>query len=244
VYVTDTGNKRISVFEPDGSVVESFGGEGMDEGQFSEPTSLAFDPETGDLFVADLWNTRVQRFDADGNFILEWPVDGWDSTEPAHKAYIAVGPGSVVAVSDPEASRVWVYTNDGTVLAKLDFLQDSLGLDQPVGVAFDAQGRIYVASSNSGVITRYAALPEVLKAAGLPADAGEDDEGAADDAAAADEETGDDDVPAEGVEGAEDVESGESEGAEEGSAGDDAEGGAGAEEGDTAPTESDAGTEG
>ncbi len=167
VYVTDTGNKRIAIFDPDGTPVRGFGGGGIDPGKFDEPTALAFDPATGDLFVADLWNLRIQRLDRDLGFITDWVVDGWSSKEAAHKAYIAVGPGSTVVVSDPAGSRVWIYDNEGNELAALDLLQDEKGLDQPIGVAVDDAGRIYVASSNSGIVTRYAAPDVVLKAAGL-----------------------------------------------------------------------------
>ncbi len=223
VYVTDTGNKRITAFDADGEAVVSYGGEGFDAGQFNEPTSLAFDPETGELYVADLWNRRVQRFDQEMNFVLEWEVDGWDSADPAHKAYLAVGPGGVVAVSDPEASAVFVYDNEGNLLATLDMLQDSLGLDQPVGVAFDKEARIYVAGSNSGVVTRYAPIPAVVEAAGIA----EGDEAEGEEAGEeAGEEVGDEAGEEVGDEAGEEVgeealeDEGAAEGAEEGALGD------------------------
>jgi DNA-binding beta-propeller fold protein YncE len=193
VYVTDTGNKRVCVFDADGTAIRCFGGFGYEPGQFSEPTGLAFDPATGDLYVADLWNLRVQRFDRNLIQVLEWPVDGWDSQEAAHKAYIAVGPGGTVVLSDPHGGRVWVYDSEGTVLTTLDLPDDSKGLDQPVGVAVDDQGRIFVASSISGIVTRYAAPVELLEAAGLaapPAEGEEGEEGEAAEEAAEEESAG------------------------------------------------------
>jgi predicted membrane-bound mannosyltransferase/sugar lactone lactonase YvrE len=157
VLVTDTGNDRIIVLTPDLKPIRALGGSGVEAGKFDEPTSLAFDPDTGDLFVADEWNFRIQRFDKDLNPAGQWPVEGWESQEAAHKAYIAVGAGMVVA-SDPSAQRVWVFDRQGTVLATLDLPADPRGLDQPIGVAVDAEGRIYVASSNSSLVTRYAPL--------------------------------------------------------------------------------------
>ena len=76
IYVSDTGNDRIEVFEPLGlgNVVYlgQFGKEGKGEGQFSSPGSLAFEPEglegkydkplAGHLFVTDTGNSRVQEF--------------------------------------------------------------------------------------------------------------------------------------------------------------------------------------
>ena len=44
VYVTDTGNKRIQVFDPDGHFMRMFGGDGAEPGKFHEPVGVAVDP--------------------------------------------------------------------------------------------------------------------------------------------------------------------------------------------------------
>jgi DNA-binding beta-propeller fold protein YncE len=168
VYVTDTGNSRILVFDADGKPLRTIVDAGSELGAFNEPTSLAFDPATGEMYVADLWNKRVVRFKADGSPDTAWEVDGWDSQEAAHKAYIAVGPGGVVVFSDPSAQRVWLYSREGKALGTLDLPMDEQGLDQPIGVAVDDQGRVHVAASNSGVITRYAAADVITQAASQP----------------------------------------------------------------------------
>jgi uncharacterized protein (TIGR03663 family) len=167
VYVTDTGNKRIVAFQPDGTPVRAHGGGGIEPGQFEEPTSIAFDPETGDVYVADLWNLRIQQFDRNFTPLAQWTVDGWDSEDAAHKAYVAVGPGGTLLASDPAGQRVWIFNNEGKVIGTLDLPMDERGLDQPIGVAADGQGRVFVGSSNSGLVTRYAAPAALLQAAGL-----------------------------------------------------------------------------
>jgi uncharacterized protein (TIGR03663 family) len=159
IYVADTGNKRIQVFDPTGKPISAFGGVGLEPGQFNEPTSIDFDPETGQFYVADLWNLRVQVFDRELAPIRQWEVDGWDSQDAPYKGYIAVGPGGTVIVSDPAAARVWVYDNQGKPIGTLDLPMDDRGLKEPIGVALDADGRIYVASSGSGIVTRYGAPP-------------------------------------------------------------------------------------
>ncbi len=159
IYVADTGNKRIQVFDPTGKPLGAYGGVGLEPGQFNEPTSIAFDPETGQFYVADLWNLRVQVFDRNFAPIRQWQVDGWESQDAPYKGYIAVGPGGNVVVSDPAAARVWVYAPDGKPIGTLDLPMDERGLKEPIGVAVDKDGRIYVASSGSGVVTRYGAPP-------------------------------------------------------------------------------------
>lgn len=178
VYFTDTGNKRIIVLDADLNPIRALGSGGTAPGQFSEPTSLAFDPETGELYVADLWNLRVQVFSQDLVAVREWQVDGWGSQEAAHKAYIAVGPGGTVVVTDPAGARAWVYDRQGTPLGTLDLVDDQAGLDQPIGIAIDADGAIYIASSNSDIVTKYAPLAVFGDRAG-----GEDDAATPDDSA-------------------------------------------------------------
>jgi len=61
LYVTDSGNHTVRVFNADGSVVSAFGGPGTAEGQFDAPADV--DPTNGlVLVVADLGNSRIQRF--------------------------------------------------------------------------------------------------------------------------------------------------------------------------------------
>lgn len=173
VFLTDTGNKRIVVLDQTLRAVRAIGGGGSARGQFNEPTSLAFDPETGKLVIADLWNLRVQTFSADFLPEAEWQVDGWESTEAAHKGYLAVGPGGVIVATDPVGSRLWFYRADGTAIGTFDLVDDDQGLREPIGVAVDAQGRIYVASSTNGRVTRYLPPDAVRTAMGLDAAADE-----------------------------------------------------------------------
>ncbi len=171
VYVTDTGNSRILVFDADGNPVRAITDAGPDLGVFNEPTSLAFDPATGELYVADLWNRRIVRFKADLTPDTAWDVDGWSSEEAAHKAYIAVGPNGVVVFSDPAAQRVWLYSHEGKALGTLDLPMDDRGLDQPIGVAVDDQGRIIVVASNTGLVTRYQPADVIFQAGGQQSEA-------------------------------------------------------------------------
>ena len=214
VFFTDTGNKRIIELDASLEPVGAIGGHGTDPGQFNEPTSLAFDPETGELFVADLWNLRVQVFDRDLRPVREWPVDGWGSEEAAHKAYLDVYPGGTVAVSDPVGARIWLYDRYGVILGTLELTSDPEGLMEPIGVAFDEQARIYVASSANNRVTRFSA-PEILAGAGEGEAGDEGAEGTGEEGAEGAEEEGTDGDGAEGedTEGLESDEDSSEEGA-------------------------------
>jgi sugar lactone lactonase YvrE len=100
VYVADPGNQRVEEFEPEGKFVLMFGRdvnetahnnhetanegvcpvkvgdkckkgeEGSLAGQFNEPTSVAVDQATGNVYVADRLNFRVQELKSNGEFVL------------------------------------------------------------------------------------------------------------------------------------------------------------------------------
>jgi DNA-binding beta-propeller fold protein YncE len=62
---------RITIWEPDGTYVGSFGEWGQEDGQFRAPHSLAMDSQ-GRLFVADRGNNRIQIFTQDGEHLDTW----------------------------------------------------------------------------------------------------------------------------------------------------------------------------
>ena len=77
IYVVDSGRNRIVKFSPDGQVLASWGSEGSGDGQFRGPTSVAVDPGTNQVYVADPTNKRIQVFDSTGRFLTKWIVPEW-----------------------------------------------------------------------------------------------------------------------------------------------------------------------
>ena len=61
IYVVDQGHNRIAKFSPDGQVLASWGSAGSGDGQFNDPTSVAVDPATNKVYVADPRNTAAYR---------------------------------------------------------------------------------------------------------------------------------------------------------------------------------------
>ncbi|WML46055.1 6-bladed beta-propeller [Neobacillus sp. PS3-40] len=68
LYVSDTNNKRVQVFDTAGSPVFMFGKEGDGKGQFKFPYGITGDKE-GNVYVADLYNGKISIFTAKGKFI-------------------------------------------------------------------------------------------------------------------------------------------------------------------------------
>ncbi len=156
VYVTDTGNKRVQKFDPDGKFLAQWGGAGANPGQFSEPVGIAISPTTGDIFVADTWNRRVQRFDRNFKPIKQWFVRGWDSESVVNKPYIAVDARDNVYVTDPENYRVIEFDHEGKLLAVWgDFGSGAGQMNLPTGIALGPAGEIYVGDSDNHRVLRF-----------------------------------------------------------------------------------------
>ena len=156
LLVSDTGNKRILKFSPDGQLIQQWGGEGYSEGQLREPCGLAVDTY-GYAYVADVWNQRVQRFDAQGNFVAQWPVLGWESELPVNKPYIAVDSQGDVYVTAPDYNRVAKFDAAGKVLAVWgQYGTDARGFNVPSGIAVDGTGNVYVTDSGNHRVVRFA----------------------------------------------------------------------------------------
>ena len=69
IYVVDTGNFRIEIFNPDGKFIRSIGKSGDTPGSFARPKGIAVDSE-GHLYVVDTAFQNFQIFDKEGRILL------------------------------------------------------------------------------------------------------------------------------------------------------------------------------
>jgi len=66
VYVTDTLNNRVEIFDADGKFISAFGKSGDGPGHFARPKGIAIDRD-GHIWVVDAVQQRVQVFDTEDN---------------------------------------------------------------------------------------------------------------------------------------------------------------------------------
>ena len=69
LYVVDSSNFRVQVFEADGTYVHTFGSIGVQPGQFSRPKGVDTDPD-GNVYVTDAAFGNFQIFNPAGQLLL------------------------------------------------------------------------------------------------------------------------------------------------------------------------------
>jgi len=160
VYITDTGNKRVVVYDADGKFITQFGEIGLDPGQFDEPVGLALDSQ-GNIYVADTWNQRIQVFapsadESSYSPLRQWDITGWYGQSLENKPFLAIDSQDHVFVTDPEGYRVLEFTTDGVFVHTWgDYGTDLASFGLASAVAVDNQGHAWVSDSANNRILRF-----------------------------------------------------------------------------------------
>jgi DNA-binding beta-propeller fold protein YncE len=153
IYVADTGNHRIQVFDVTGKFLGEWGSQGTAEGRFTQPSGIAIHGES--LFVTDSGNHRVQKFDLKGTFIAGWDGAGGDDGRFSNPQSIAVDPQGTVYVVDTGNHRIQMFDVRGGYLGCFG-KKGSQGGDllSPKGIATDDDG-IYITDEGNHRIQRF-----------------------------------------------------------------------------------------
>jgi NHL repeat len=80
VYVVDTGNHRIQLFDLKGRYIRSIGGFGFNEDQFDSPHDI-WVKSVINIYVSDYNNRRLQRYDRNMNFINSLSSNDGDDSD-------------------------------------------------------------------------------------------------------------------------------------------------------------------
>jgi DNA-binding beta-propeller fold protein YncE len=108
LYITDSMNFRIQIFDKDGNFVSAFGKIGDGAGDFSKPKGIAVDSD-GHIYVADAQFANVQIFDRDGRILLAFGKTGRGIGEMLLPAGIFIDKQNRIYVADSYNNRVQIF---------------------------------------------------------------------------------------------------------------------------------------
>ncbi len=148
LYVTDTNNKRVQVFDLTGTAAFKFGSEGDKPGEFKFPYGICGDSQ-GNVYVADLYNGCVSVHDNKGKFIKYFA-----EKNPSEKVIDSPGGLRIIAnklyVTDIQQNKVLVFDLNGKKLLEVGKLGVKQGeFRAPNAVTADKAGNIYVVDSGN-----------------------------------------------------------------------------------------------
>lgn len=161
VYVVDTGNKRIRVYDFEGNHLRDLGGGGVLPGQLNEPVGLTLD-DTGNLIVADTWNRRVQVLDSTGAYLSHWVVEAWYELV-RNLPFLTYDDRGNVYVTDPELCRVLVFDPTGRYRYRFGRCAEQPGLSSFQvlgGLAIGDGYQLYVADAGQNRVLRFDLVQE------------------------------------------------------------------------------------
>jgi uncharacterized protein (TIGR03663 family) len=145
LYVADTKNSRIQVFDSNGQFLRVIGVPGSGDGQLKEPCGVAVDAD-GTVIVADTWNHRIARFKPDGSWLGVWIDDQRGFFGPRA---VLLSRGSLY-VADTGNKRVVRFDKDGKRVSDWGTAGSGPGqFVEPVGLAADGAGNILVADTGN-----------------------------------------------------------------------------------------------
>ncbi len=169
VYVTDTGNKRVLIFDPSGKPLREISS-GLtpqkltdkypfnQPGELNEPVGIAVDG-AGNVYVADTNNGRIQKFDSAGKPSAQWPVPaGSWAPGPYLEPFLALdGQGNLYATA-PTTKTVLKFSPTGELLGQKNS-SGSYTLRLPTGITVDKEGKVYVVDTEANTVVDLGTIP-------------------------------------------------------------------------------------
>ena len=175
LFVADSGNFTLRRISLPGGVVTTFD---TSNGAFDQPTGIAITPD-GTLFVSDAGAQNIWRISSVGiatriagsGFGFSGSSDGTDSNALFYSPRaLALGPDGNVYIADTFNHTLRRVTPGGVVttlagLAEFSGSTDGFGpvarLSGPSGLAFAADGTLYIADTENGLV-RVATPPPIV----------------------------------------------------------------------------------
>ena len=140
IYVSDSALNKVFGFDFDGALALTIGG-------VERPTGLAYDPDSGRLFMAETLGHRISVFDDAGQRLFSFGERGEGAGQFNYPTHLSLRAGRLY-VNDTMNFRLQIFDLDGRQVASFGRHGDGSGdFAQPKGLGVDNAGNVYVADA-------------------------------------------------------------------------------------------------
>ncbi|MDT3698260.1 MAG: 6-bladed beta-propeller [Thermincola sp.] len=148
IFVADTNNKRVQIFDYAGNPLKTFGKWGDKPGEFQFPYGIAGDSK-GVIYVADLYKGSVAKFDKDGKFLGLFAEKKESDQIFKAPAGITVK-DDLIYITDVQLHSLRVFDLTGKLVKEVGKPGQEPGrLYAPNAVSVDGEGNMYVTNTGN-----------------------------------------------------------------------------------------------
>ncbi len=156
LYVADTQDHNIKVFDNTGKLMQVIGHRGERPGEFNFPTHLAY--RDGRLYVSDKMNARIQILDSSGEYLSSFGKRGSYIGDTPHPKGVAADSDGNIYIVESYFDHLLIYNDQSELLLPIGGTGKEVGqFYLPAGVWVDNKDRVYIADMFNGrvVILQY-----------------------------------------------------------------------------------------
>ena len=179
IYVADTENNRVQVWEPIPHApiyTSTFGSSGGGNGEFSHPMMDAVD-SSGNVWVADGYNSRIEKFSNSGTYLATYGKPGSSETELQFNEPVGIAINQKtgnVYVGDQNNNRVVELSSNGKLERVFGKTGTGAGeFHEADGVAIDSKGDEWVTDYKNNRVQEFSENGAFIRTFGYGVNTGE-----------------------------------------------------------------------
>jgi DNA-binding beta-propeller fold protein YncE len=152
IFISDTADNNIKVFNTKGELIDVWGHRGLDNGELNHPTFITY--RQNKLYVADSLNARIQIFDDLGQYINTFGQRGLYVGNFSRPKGVALDSDGNIYVSESYYDHLLIYNERGELLMSIGGSGINPGqFSQPTGLWVDNNDRIFVSDMLNGRVS-------------------------------------------------------------------------------------------